>query len=323
MSQESYLTAVKVFLAKRGEKFIGILREKKAYSNLVYQILSNRNRYILKLYINRERSNEFEILKYVNVPKIYEMKSGYRIEEFLRHEVPDFKRDIKLIATALAQFHNTDVPGIESFEDMLIKLVLENQTLKHNESITNVYNKLKYLLEDKSMDGLIHMDLQVGNMLKIDNLVRLIDFEYSCTGSIILDIANFFCETMTNYQHDSILLAERGFNVSHKKRFLEEYLKHNRDIAMNVEEMYARVEEMQSLSHFFWFLWGRKRVFMNDTTSDCFDYVTYSLNRLSFLECAHFGHDISKLREEILSLGSTSKTKDKSSKRSTRTKNIH
>ncbi|ELA48282.1 hypothetical protein VCUG_00323 [Vavraia culicis subsp. floridensis] len=299
MSQDLNVRAVKMFLTRRGEKLIGVMRERKAYSNLVYQIVSSKKRYLFKQYINRERSNEFEILKYINVPKVYEMAKDYRIEEFIQHQVPDFKRDITLIAAALAQFHCIEVPCIETFEDMLMKFIAENQTLNHSESITTIYNKIKYLLEDTSMDGLIHMDLQVGNMLKIDNVVRLIDFEYSCTGNIALDIANFFCETMTDYQQDSILRVERGFNTRQKKKFLEEYLRHNDRMTMDVEELYVKVREMECLSHFLWFLWGRKRLFMDDITSDCFDYVTYSLNRLSFLECKEFDSDISELREEL------------------------
>lgn len=299
MSQSFDDRIVSAFLQKRGESLVSIKREEKAYSNLVYQIISDKKKYLYKQYINQQRNNEIEILKHVSTPKIYEMGKNYRIEEFLKHQVPDFQNDLKLIANTLAQFHLITVPKVCKFEDILHNLIKENLAIKYSSSIIKLYNKIKQKLQIRTMNGLLHMDLQIGNMLKIGNAVQLIDFEYSCLGDITIDITNFFCETMADYQNDSILKAERGFDAKSKMAFLKEYVRCNKQIGITAEELYNRVDEMQCISHFFWYLWGRKHVFMNKSVSDCFDYTSYSLNRLAFLSFRDFKEDFLLLDKEL------------------------
>lgn len=299
MKQDLKLNVVKEFLKKRGENLWSTNRENRAYSNLVYKITSNKKCYLFKQYVNMQRKNEFEVLKCINVPKVYELKNDYRFEEFIDHQVPDFKGDISLIADALVQFHSMKAPKITTFQDMLVALIKENQQIQQNTAIDNIYEKIKFLFDDHSMDGVLHMDLQVGNMLKVGNTIRLIDFEYSCHGNIAIDIANFFCETMTDYLEDSVLVRSRGFDECHKKKFLEEYVKYSKNKKLTVNNLYEKVEEMVCLSHFLWFLWGRKHVFKNDIVSDSFDYVKYSLNRLYFLEECEFREEVLSLKDEL------------------------
>lgn len=293
---------IEEFLNKRGEILCCLCPESKAYNNVVYKIISNKRCYIFKQYVNMKRENELKILKFVSTPKLYESQSDYRIEEFISHEVPDLRKDTLLLVSAMVRFHSMKVPGIETFQNVLVNLIVENQNVRESVEIDRIYRKMEPLFEDHSMDGLLHMDLHTGNMLKAGKEIILVDFEFSCSGNIAIDIANMFCESMADEKADGHLAECQGLDELEKRRFVEEYACQSKEATLTTDVLYARVEEMQCLSHFFWFLFCRKYAFQGCIDSDAFDYVKYSLNRLLFLEKCGFKEDLFYLREELENL---------------------
>lgn len=100
MSQKIDLVTLNKFLKSRNEKLIKYMRKAEAYSNLVFLITTDKNKYIFKQYTNVSRKNENEILKQIEKPKIFEMGDNYRIDEYIEHKKIDFWKDYDEIAKA-------------------------------------------------------------------------------------------------------------------------------------------------------------------------------------------------------------------------------
>lgn len=286
------------FLNDKGEQLISYKKEKKAYSNLVYLVESDKNKYIYKLYSYNQRNNELEILKHIKKPQVYLFGDHFRIEEYIEHEVPDLEKDLDLIAKALADFHKLKITKIDTFQDVLKKYVQINQTLSFSPAIEKLYTELEDSFDDKSLDRVIHMDPQVGNLLKVKDSILLIDFEYSCRGNIAIDINNIFFESMADYETDSVLSKERGFSDDLKEKFIKSYMRYS-DIELKYEEFRIKIKNLENLSHFLWYLWGRKYLLSKNNVSDDFDYFEWTKCRLSLIESDKTSNLVLNLLEEL------------------------
>ncbi|KAG0434302.1 putative choline kinase 3 [Dictyocoela muelleri] len=269
---------------------------------------TSNNKIKVNMNVSTDNSNK-DLENKVNIP-------FYRIEKYLEHDEVNFFRDYLLIAKTLNNFHKLKLRGISSYEVILEKLVNENLKIVKNmnyenknnnkvhDSILKLYNQLlpKLLTNNQKI---CHMDLQGGNMLKIGNKIRFIDFEYACLAHPALDIANFFCEVMTDYGTFE-LNPKRGFNEKMKFEFIAEYLKDEsidlEDGNLNLEkntfrkesgnnnykniinQLVEEVQEMEKFSHLYWYLWGRKMLLTEQKLSKFFNYKLFTLNRLKFLE---------------------------------------
>ncbi|KAJ1966218.1 hypothetical protein GGI12_000240 [Dipsacomyces acuminosporus] len=160
-----------------------------------------------------------------------------------------------------------------------------------------------------------HDDLQYGNILKLSSTGELVvvDFEYAGYNYRGFDIANHFCEWMTDYHHPEHphLLNEDMYPTREQrvhffrtyvkaKAFLDanmradaqivesESLDHSVElksvklsesrIADEVESLDKEVEPFVMASHFQWGVWGLLQACSSDID---FDYVGYAAQRLS------------------------------------------
>lgn len=295
------------FLSKKQETLIEIKAQLQAYSNIVYIIVTDKAKYIYKEF--KDQNINEKIISSTVGPKILVDEENYRIEEYIDHEEVNMKTDYLLVAKKLQEFHNLNIKGITDYKKCLEDLVNINiqigsdflnpkmdKLINKKNSVKNIimkiFTKIHPLL-DSSVLKLCHMDLQVGNMLKIKNEVIFIDYEYSCMANPALDVANFFCETMTDYNS---LEIERSFGLNEEQKieFIKEYLK-----SKDYREFLNNVNEMEIFSHFYWYLWGRKHLLTNQIVSEVFDYKKFTLNRLKFLEEICDG-EYSTLVEEII-----------------------
>lgn len=298
MRPDTYFEELKSFLERRNEKLILVEKQSQAYSNLVFSVTSDKNKYIFKKFSHDDRENEKEILKIINEPKIFEESDSYRIEQFIEHKKVNFERDYELIAGALANFHQLKPKIKLSFENLIDKYVKLNEKIFSNKKIDELNILIKELLIDNSINGLLHMDPQIGNLLKVNNSIKLIDFEYSCYGNIAIDINNIFFESMTNYEKDSILKEERGFNKDLKNKFIESYYNKN-NLGITIEDFKEKIENVKELSHFLWYLWGRYQIFSNNKNSESFDYLSWTKCRLNGIKNEKYLNLVESLKKEL------------------------
>lgn len=332
------LSRVDNFLKARQERLYELKIQSNAYSNVVYTIKTDKAKYIYKEF--KFRNNDEILITSKAGPKIIvdspvfnsagakddeknreNCTSFYRIEEYLEHDLVVMSRDYLLIARALGKFHGLNIGGISTFQTKLEILVAENIEMRNSrqkDTVTDTISKIYRRLSPRMLTNeqrLCHMDLQKGNMLKINEEIRFIDFEYACIAHPAIDIANFFCETMTDYVTFDVK-TEYGFNKEKKIEFIREYLKTTSHEGVNANKnlrstsndfnLYGRVnifmkevDDMEVFSHFYWYLWGRRLIISEQTVSKFFDYKKFTLSRLKFLqeEC---GDGYRDLVEELM-----------------------
>ncbi|KAM0672982.1 hypothetical protein GVAV_003557 [Gurleya vavrai] len=303
----------KELMIERIQKFtdsniLSIINQKTAYSNYVYIIETENGKYVYKEYNSKtkivDRNEEINVQIQIGFPKILEYKENYRIEEFVENDAVDLFSDLEKIAYSLKNFLKKKVNCNLNHEKML-KIMMEKQldffdknnknlqtinssglssvlyqtteNLKITVVLENIYNRINELIKCEE-SFICHNDLQIGNMMKINDKVEFIDFEYSCLGNPLVDIANFFCETMCDYDSDFILKKDKGYSRNEKKRFLEIYFG-----KIDVDYELDRIEDLKCFSHFYWFLWSRYLYQSKLGPSITFNYKKYCISRLEFL----------------------------------------
>lgn len=101
------------------------------------------------------------------------------------------------------------------------------------------YQQLKkVLLMTKSPVLFCHNDVQVGNILKVENDLMLIDFEFACYSFRGFDIGNHFIERMFNnhsdvypfFEYDYSHYPSRDEQIFFAVNYIEKF---NANIAMN------------------------------------------------------------------------------------------
>lgn len=206
---------------------------------------------------------------------------------------------MKLRKQALANFHKIKCSSkIDNFQDLLINLIHKNHKVKYSPEIEIIYQKLEPCFQIESHNSILHNDPQIGNLLKVDDSVLLIDFEFSCYGNIAIDINNVFFESMTDYNIDSVLKTERGYDKDMQKKFILSYIKYS-DLEIDYDIFIKQIRQIENLSHFLWYLWGREYLFKYGNVSDCFDYSTFTKCRLSMIQLENMDDTIKRLLDEI------------------------
>lgn len=130
-----------------------------------------------------------------------------------------------------------------------------------------------------------HHDLQHCNILMNENKdIMFVDFEYSGPISVGVDIANHFCEWMTDYNlpESEILRIPLGPTVEQQRRFIRTYLRarFGKDpTEEEIEKLREIVHKHTLLSDFHWFLWGLLQKQMSSIDWDYWKYTQGRWNR--------------------------------------------
>ena len=129
-----------------------------------------------------------------------------------------------------------------------------------------------------------HGDLQQNNILVNDDFssLRIIDFEYAGHFERGFDIANYFCEWLSEFDHAKephILHIERFPSREQQCRFCEEYLKCGGAVVSqpDVDNLVQEVQPFILASHLQWGIWG---VIQSANSGIGFDYRSYAKQRL-------------------------------------------
>ena len=176
-----------------------MIKAMKSLSNKT--ILDTSKNIIIKHYSNDEFQNyftrqEFKILKKAKIKTKQINNNTIEIEYFKHAKFNDQEmntEDLKMVAESLKELHSWDTTGIvtSNFKDPYLKLLLKNTVVDEMEK-TIFSSSMKILKKGKQV--ILHNDVVEGNLLKINDKIMLIDFEYSGTGNPIFDLASFITE---------------------------------------------------------------------------------------------------------------------------------
>ncbi|XP_058500616.1 choline kinase alpha isoform X6 [Solea solea] len=212
------------------------------------------------------------------------------------------------IAKKMAQFHSVRMPfnkqpkwlfdTMDRYMSQVMKLnfTRESQQCHFNHLLT--YNLkqemdlLKSLLDSTHSPVVFcHNDCQEGNilLLKNQNKLMLIDFEYSNYNYRGFDVGNHFCEWMYDYNCDEFpyfrVNTEAFPAKTQQLHFIEHYLREfdgdfdelsEEEQTKLKQEMYLEVNRFSLASHFFWGLWS---IVQAQLSTIQFGYLDYALAR--------------------------------------------
>jgi thiamine kinase-like enzyme len=224
--------------------------------NLNYLAKINSKKFVFRMNAHSDAfegnnlENEYKILSKLNgfhSPKVFLLDKRFRhpfiIEEFIEgREISRLSNLIvKKIAKSLAEIHSSEISGRKrgpvslkneylSVFDKRLKILRKNRQM--HEVMSAYVEKAKRYLEDNeeifrkySKRALLHGDTHCKNIFLRDNDIIFIDWEGSEFNDPAFDIVAFFYES-ENLQHFN---EKESISEEHKKIFLKEYLKINRD----------------------------------------------------------------------------------------------
>ncbi len=127
------------------------------------------------------------------------------------------------VADALKDLHKVSTEGIKlstfkkAYDNLLSKHQYGLKELPMSELETKYVNEALTILESGEQ-VLLHNDVVQGNLLKVKNGIRLIDFEYSGLGNPIFDIASFLTERELSKEHYDLFVSQfEGVNKEELK----------------------------------------------------------------------------------------------------------
>ena len=288
----------KLMIPKLPTKFknCNVIPLTNALTNQVYKLEiqggNGKEYYLLRVFGSLlSRKYENRLLKYISqnghpVDIVYSEKT-YRIESWINHKEV-FPYEIPILSTQIASklgWYHSLCPPIEK-----TNVILDGLYEMANE--INYKLPFSYLNSIKNHELVLgHNDLQYGNILKTDNGIVFIDFEYSGYVPRYYDIANHFCEFMADYASDSpeLLKYSKFPSLQLRESFYSSYLSslssYSADSDSANEESSSLLEFDQQvgfyslLSHLYWGVWGLyKSKSMDEKRS--FDYNLYGSKRL-------------------------------------------
>ena len=126
---------------------------------------------------------------------------------------------------------------------------------------------------------------------------------YSGAMSIGADIANHFCEWMTDYNLPDSHILRRSFfpTVEQQRDFIHTYLeaRYKREpTEEEVEKLRALVQKHEMLSHMHWFLWGLLQYQLSDIDWDYWGYANNRWNYYKEMKKLIFNADVLPLMPE-------------------------
>ncbi len=107
--------------------------------------------------------------------------------------------DLAKVANAVKHLHSLDTSGIElsSFEKVYEEFLSEDDEVINDYPVDGTEYDIclkAFDILESGQQVILHNDLVEGNLLKADDEIKLIDFEYSGLGNKIFDIASFITE---------------------------------------------------------------------------------------------------------------------------------
>lgn len=286
------------------------------------------NKIFVRLYGDCHQNNSSAMVKDIIVstilsdfsmgPKLYGIFPTGRLEELIDASPLDYKDMFNTdyscqIAEAMAQFHSLEMPFVKkpnwifdttysyisqikqhSFKD-------ENDIKRFNKlksfNLEQEFNELKTVLE--SLNSLVvfcHNDINVGNILKLEDKLMVIDYEYGGYNYRGFDLGNYFCEMMfdnTATKHPYFLYNPNKYpSKKQQLTFVKAYVRKFKEILEHKNKNGHRLNEEQLLNeanHFalasslFWIMWS---IVQASTSTIKFDYLEYALARSD----AYFKH---------------------------------
>jgi choline/ethanolamine kinase len=122
-----------------------------------------------------------------------------------------------------------------------------------------------------------HNDLQYGNIMKTNEGVIFIDFEYSHYNPRGFDLGNHFSEWCYNYHGNAPHVGDftKYPTVDEQRRFCQAYLDCESDDS-RIESLREEANAYALATHLFWSLWG----FIQSTQSTIdYDFFGYAICR--------------------------------------------
>ncbi|KAJ3228225.1 hypothetical protein HK099_005235 [Clydaea vesicula] len=200
----------------------------------------------------------------------------------------------KLVAKTLAQWHHTELPGVQKkplLFKTLKKWVSAVPEKYSNEKVQFQFEEFfdikllnkelsfleKELSQYKDATVFSHNDLLSGNIIlqRKSNSVTFIDYEYGCYNYRGFDISNHFNE-FAGFDCDYKKYPNLDFQRFWCREYLLEFLK-SEPCDTQVELLMVEVDKFSLSSHFYWCLWALVQA--NVSNID-FDYMTYAKLRL-------------------------------------------
>ncbi len=190
-----------------------------ALSNDVYL---NKNK-IIKKYTNDEFKSYFSCDEKTILSKLnYNFKSidnGISMEYISHIPFDDnniSNNDLKMVSNSLKKLHSLDKKNIEysKFESTYFNfLVKEISDIELNNNEINIAKKAIDILK-KGNQVVLHNDVVEGNLLKTNDGIILIDFEYSGIGNAIFDVASFITERKLTNEQITLFVNEYDKNIN-------------------------------------------------------------------------------------------------------------
>lgn len=151
-------------------------------------------------------------------------KLGYQIDiinkdkiefQYIEHKPFDDQnislQDLTSVINSIKSLHRLETSAMKltPFESVYKQFLLKGNGSKEgwfDEYEEYIFNKaIKILSSGKQV--ILHNDLVEGNLLKVKNTIKLIDFEYSGLGNPIFDIASFITERELTQEQIDFLVA--------------------------------------------------------------------------------------------------------------------
>ncbi len=227
MKNNFKLQALSLFLSKTSYKqndIKKIIECRSSFTNKSFKFILKKTIFQVRLGCNSliDRKNELEIYNSLQLPIIFfDIKNGNMIRPWI--DGKKFKKwnnnKIQLLVSRLHEMHNIKNDKILNFNAYIFTNLLINDK---NNSFYNEYIYLlnKYVNEPK--DTICHCDLNPNNILfdRKNNIINLIDFEWSRKNTVYFEIANLAREKMNKKQ--ILYLAKLYGNIDLQK--LKDYL---------------------------------------------------------------------------------------------------
>lgn len=280
---------------------MSIDRITSAMTNFIFCIsYSAREKYLLRIYGDEgdsfiDRALEMEYLSWLGEkrlsPKLLGSFSNGRIEEYVESRTlthndirnPNFSARI---ASEMHRLHDhMQACSIKSNIGVIEKMIYFYDSLKFDEALSSLpfctltlINKMNERMKQYPLQ-FCHNDLQYGNIIvRPDNSIMFLDYEYGGYGVSLYDIANHFCEWMASYEEGSFVLDASKFPSKKEQiHFLNNYFVEPFD----AESILAQIDYFVHVSHLFWGLWG---LYQAKHCKINFDYHKYAMQRLSLFK---------------------------------------
>lgn len=276
-------------------------RESLGYTNCVFRVRYQGVEYIYKEYSRGEEGQKNLEMKWQHFFKfpetLYEAPT-YRIDRYVEHtkvtaeraRTPEF---LRAFVRELVKIHTHPFDRDKeknTYFDTMRKLRGAIEGVVQDKAFSRICAKIEKKLGSimdasafKERQVICHNDLQMGNiLLQKNNRVQFIDYEYTSINYPSIDIANFLCELMTDYETEAVLNRERRLDRRSLEMLLGEYIKQT-DIDLGVDELAEEVGKVEAVPHYYWFLWAAEALLVRKDTVEDLNYSLYGLNRLGFI----------------------------------------